>query len=367
MPTNAPNTRASKSSKAPTKPPRTRQTSPALAAKSTRFMSVEQKLAQQQQVQALHAAEAKGGIHACIGRAAWTRAHIPAEFLADEPALSTHCWPEYLYLSPIERTRRFTAEYILAYRHFAKSMIAFRDIAHLCPIHECLELNAATNISCLWHARQQADELSIPYEKYLFPLFHHAIEVEGHSRLPLPNQLYHLAQLTHVVDTWEEWVRDGTFVTRHWDDRLLAVNYQGTKPQQHCHDVLVHLIDRRLGRLEQFMLTDGLLPESIARERLGDEMVDRALDRHGSARGRLPHAPVSTYIPACLGLKVDSSAACTGCEFVSACERTRRGVDKEMEAIYLSRDPRKARERMLARDRKRRQRERNQNRDSART
>lgn len=318
----------------------------------------------EQQAEALHASEGAGALAAIVGRGAWVRAHIPSEFLQDEPTLSASCWPEYLYLSPLDRTRRFTTEYLNAYKFYAKRMIDHRKVAHLCPVNELLEYNAATFISSLWRARQQADALCMPYQKYLFPLMQHALEEEGHTRLPLPNQLYDLAQIKHVVEDWTQSTRDVTPDTRDWDERLLAINYSGTLAQRHSHDVLINLVGNSVGRLEQFMLRDGLLPESVARARLGDELADRALDRHGSTRILPSPTPSTAYIRPCLGLLAIHGPACSGCPFAAQCERVSLAIDQELRSIYGSADPRADHKRELARDRQRRKRERDRERDS---
>lgn len=337
---------------------------PTRAAKSVRYMTKSKKDELQRHVQALHAKECVGNTAAIIGRAAWSRAHISSKFLQEEPALSASCWPEYLYLSPLERTRRFTTEYLRAYKHYANRMIDHRRVAHLCPVNEVFECNAAQGMSALWRARQCADELCMPYDKYLFPLFEHALEVEGHTRLPLPNQLYDLAQIEHVVEKWNEWTRDGITVTSNWDERLLAMNFRDTLAQRHCHDVLINLIGSSVGRLKQFMLRDGLLPESVARQRLGDDLVNRALDRHGPPRSsRLP-APSPGYLRPCIGLFANPGPACTGCPFTDPCKRISQAVDQEMKSVYRSTDPKADHVRELARRRQQKRRERIRKRDS---
>lgn len=336
---------------------------PTRAAKSVRYMTKAKKTELERQAQALHACEAAGKLPAIIGRAAWIRAHISSKFLQAEPKLSASCWPEYLYLDPLERTRRFTAEYLRAYKYFAQRIVDHRKVAHLSPIDEVLEYNAPASISSLWRARQHADELCIPYEKYLYPLIQHALEEEGHKRVPLPNQLYDLAQIEHVLERWKEWVQDGTFVTREWDDRLKAANFQNSLAQRHCHKVLFDLIGRSVGRLEQFMLSDGLLPESVARERLGDDLVDRALDRHGTVRTPTSPSACAVYIRPCLGVVASRVSACKECPFAERCERVSLRVDQEMSVVYRSTDPRQDHVRELARLRQQRKRERDRKRD----
>lgn len=329
---------------------------PTRAAKSLRCMTQNQKSEVRRRATALHASEAAGGLSTFVGQAVWARAHIPADFLQEDAKLSASCWPAYLYLSPLERTRQFTTQYVQAFTHYAKRLMELRKVDSLCLIDPVLEHNAPANISSLWRARQKADELGIPYEKYLFPLIRHALEEEGHSRIPLPNQLYDIAQLTYVHDQWEEWVRDGVFTTREWDCRLKAVNFRGNLAQLHCHEVLLGLIGQSIGRLEQFMLRDGLLPEAIARERLGDELVQRALARHGSVSASNVSGTPATYIRPCLGLIAERSPACAGCPFDTQCTRVAQAVDREMGRVYGSIDPRRDHKRMLARERKRRQR-----------
>lgn len=331
---------------------------PTRAAKSVRYMTKNERSELEREAGALHASEAAGGLSSIIGQAAWARAHIPSDFLQDDAKLSASCWPAYLHLSPLERTRQFTAQYVQAFTYYAKRLMDLHKVSLPCLVEPVLELNAPANVSSLWRARQRADELGIPYEKYLFPVIQHALEEEGHSRLPLPNQLYDIAQITHVHEKWEEWVRDGVFPTGEWDARLKAVNFRGTLAQLHCHEVLFGLIGRSVGRLEQFMLRDGLLPEAIARERLGDELVDRALARHGSVSASSEPATSAAYIRPCLGLLATRSAACVGCPFDSQCARVAQAVDREMVVVYRSTDPRSDHKRELARNRKRRQRAR---------
>lgn len=325
--------------------------------RSSRFLSPEDRAELKRRATALQQAEALGAGARLVAQATWTRANIPPEMLAEEPSLATSCWPAHLFRSPLDRTRQFLSDYLDVYRVIGRSYHDDRNIAHLCPVLPTLELNAKSAITALWRARQMADEIGIPYREYLFLIMRHMESVEGHKRLPLPNQLYHPAQIRFVLDEWPEKLKYKGMPVDEWDARLRADHFHGTAAQVAFHSKLFDHIGNSRGRLADFLIRTPMLPEVVARERLGDEIVDAVLASHAKKPAPTSLKRGDAYHPPCIGLPNQGSGPCSPCPFAAHCQViSSRAVERTVE-IYGDADPRARDRRRSAAERQRRSRE----------
>lgn len=113
---------------------------------------------------------------------------IPRDIRAREAELMARKWPAYRFLSPLETTRLFHAEYVNAYKAYYRNYID-RDAGDAIRIGTKLLLyQQNAPLTQVWKARQLADDLGLPYPDYMEFVFGFAAE-RRRQHAPQPNQL----------------------------------------------------------------------------------------------------------------------------------------------------------------------------------
>src|SRR5207342_1118367 len=94
-------------------------------------------------------------------------------------------------------------------------------------------------VTSFWHARQHADLLGVPYDRYIISVMNRAIEV-GATHLPSPNQLYSDQIAAHVEKDLAPVRAAGTIplLPRDCNPRFFAENYTGDPVQVAALDAI---------------------------------------------------------------------------------------------------------------------------------
>lgn len=291
------------------------------------------------------------------------RERMVSELLHDEAELACTTWLAYRYLTAFERTELFTREYEVIYRRLHGQYVDVTAADGMRPIHPEFVQNDAAEMTSLWKARQAADLLGVPYPIFLRVSMNAAVEHRRYKHVPRPNQLCQQWQIEAVEGAWEAEKQTVQLFADDWDPRFFAPNGCSDRVRSAALDALVERVthgssvDAR--SLASWMFMRLALTEAEARARFNPGVVDEAVKIGGSPSVSLADATQLPYMPSCIGLiEPGSSPYCDGCRFAAMCERFRRAVDKRLSEAHGTVDPLIARERKLARDRKRKSRNR---------
>ena len=122
-----------------------------------------------------------------------------------------------------------------------------------------------------------ADSYGIPYDKWIEYAFAYALDNKW-QHMPHPINLYTDRLALHIHHRWEE--EKANLLHLPTDPRYLAENYVGHKWQNEFQDWLLDTISKRPNpviALKHFIYKEPFAVESLARERLGDMIVDAAI------------------------------------------------------------------------------------------
>lgn len=285
----------------------------------------------------------------------------PSDF-DEEPDFARSAHLSYRYMNPYERTQNFYEAYRKHYvarfvRREGREPHGFADRIH------GLEAGDFTSI---WRARQRADAMGVPYERYVIELMLDA-DANGTRQLPRPNQLCSDSKLPMLLERLEQKRAEGFFdpFAGHFDPRFYAVNFVDDQQQL---DALAWIEEQiaKAGRarkpvlLRRFMCVEQLISEAEATRRFGQELADEAKAHRGGYTSRTPvvlEAPGPSD-PACFGMRTEGHAICSQCPVAQRCTEFRAEVEERVQERFGVLNVPKERKRVAARDRKRRQRER---------
>lgn len=296
-------------------------------------------------------------VHRLVARSTFIRAFIEPERLGSERKLSETCFVAYAYMLPLERTQLFLTEYLAVYRRWWEKVHDCNEAPHQCPMSERLAENDQRDLNALWGARQVADALGIPYGTYINQAFEAMASHVDRQQFPRPNQLQGGWWQETVIAYWDEHLP-----IQHWNvedmhPKFHAASFRAEPAQLRLHEIMEARINRRPERLANYLCKENhIFPEQVARERFGDDLVDQALKSVGSSP-RVEVCSEPKHLPMCLGLTYDSSPDCAGCPFAAQCRQVWDKATLKLVSDHGSIDPRQAHKRQLARDRKRRSRE----------
>lgn len=285
----------------------------------------------------------------------------PSDF-NEEPDFARSAHLTYRYMSAYERTQSFYEAYRKHYVHrFLRRK--GREPQGFPSRISGLEAGDFTSI---WRARQRADAIGVPYERYVIELMLDA-DANGTRQLPRPNQLCSDSKLPMLLERLEEKRAEGFFdpFAGDFDPRFYAVNFVDDQQQL---DTLAWIEEQiaKAGRarkpvlLRRFMCIEQVISEAEATRRFGQELVDEAKAHRGGYTSRTPvvlDAPGPSD-PACFGMRTEGHAICSQCPVAQRCTEFRAEVEERVQERFGVLNVPKERERVAVRDRKRRQRER---------
>jgi hypothetical protein len=293
-------------------------------------------------------------------------ASIAPELLSQEPTLSQVKWFDYRYLSAVECTRRFAEAYVSVYRDFWAELRDYDEAQFQQPIQTAnVFANPPAILTSIWVARMSADVLGARYGEYCRVAFRHLIGDRIWQRLPMPNQLCS----DDVVDFIADYLSESDAGVARWrnarDVRFKADNFRNDEPQEALVRELFQRIyqkDRSMrGSYLSHLIEKREVPEHLAREEFGDDLVDEYSRSPDAEPKQFTEGTLDAYLPGCFGLPHASAcdrAVCGVCTFSSACKDVATNITRSVIAVHGSPDPKGARKRTLAAERKRRQRER---------
>lgn len=300
-----------------------------------------------------------------VARIELARTWIDRALLDREASLTAKVFPAYGYMSAYERTQLFTQAYEASFREMHAKYFDLYEAERARPINPTFELNSPQEMSGLWACRQQADGIGVPYEFYIRQATEAVIDRWQRKRVPRPNQLWRDSQVGRIIDEWAIHRSVGGHLPRDdWDPRFRADAFRGDAAQLRLLGVLEEWVGSgrdhaaKVMRLANF-LRQGWIALDTAVSMFGEALVSNSRQ---SVSDGIPVAGVrasefSGYLPSCLGLSA-ASAECSMCQFKDLCDRVVSVTHKRLVASYGSTEPRKDRERMFARERQRRFRER---------
>jgi len=306
---------------------------------------------------------------------------IDADVLADEPIYADTRWAQYGYVSAFDATEDFTRLYVQCYERWRKKYVD-RD-PHPCPVHPDFVSNHQGMMNALYCARQFADSLGIPYQRFIVNMFERLMTVGSYRRVPMPSQLYPPRKLRKRKSRKKFMTKSGKRVDhkalRHgravqeaelpkcdvldynWDPRFFASNYIGDPAQQRALRALAthETLFRPLATLTD-RLAKGRISVDMALSVFPKELVDKALERVGSLPEIEERDPaLEPYRPHCIGLiQAETPAApCGACVWRDKCIGLAERAEQEQRALtgYANRSER---ERDYAARRKREERAR---------
>lgn len=320
---------------------------------------------------------------------------IPNKDLRYERFLMMSKWYQYRFMSPHDATRLFAQVYETQFTQLLKDTDKMPHGRATAGVNWRLFNEKASEYVQLWHARQSADEVGIPYERYIE--FSLGFAMRRSKRLeyyPRPNQLRSTGKSNIAwVKKLHEFKKAREYVCRPIDPGSYSLharcddtdwtpcyeygslfseyrteNYIGLPAQDAFREFAMQRALERPGSLEAaFRLWShewGLVPMAMFKSRLGEERFREALASVWQARRRGESKRqcsskrfVEDLLPCCFGIpgaRDTNDPACANCLLGGICDRAAGYVSRELEKRHGSTDPVTFRRRTLARDRKRR-------------
>ena len=292
-----------------------------------------------------------------------TGQRISSKLLKLESQLNESKWFDYRFMSPAEATQIFADEFIKAYKWAHARMFDLEEAEEKYGIRKReIFKNDDTTLTRLWTARQEADKLGMPYIEFTLEGMKYLTEGCIYQRVPNVNQLYSKKVLEHLDKLWSERVRELTYKTL--DPRYKNEFYCGHKAQKAYHD---YQIERsKLSKyMEMSLSTFSIQNKTLPLERISQEFGESYLDNMDYDYDEMPEpdyfeVDVSDLQPSCFSVphgSIGNEKLCDDCDFKVLCGTEKQKIMKVIEKITGSDDPKEDRKRMLARERKRRQRE----------
>lgn len=199
------------------------------------------------------------------------------DWVAHERHLFAHKWFDYRFMHPVHATFLYAHEYRKAYRDAFARNIDKRASEHILPlkkenVFEC----EAQVISGIWHGRQFADALGMPYDTFIREAIGNTLRYWQQRHLPRAWQIYSERVCERVAERWDQ-MQSGALLygvhPEYQNDR-----YVGSPPQNAHHEWLMAQAMRRdnpAEPLRRFVNEMNILPIEKIEGRFGIEMTER--------------------------------------------------------------------------------------------
>lgn len=279
-----------------------------------------------------------------------------------EAELSETAFLPYRYMTPYERTEAFYAAYKAHYttrfrkRRGRDPYGMARNIAALSP----------RDFTSMWRARQVADSMTAPYDRFVIARFNHA-DTYGTKQLPTANQIRSDENLWVVENALRD-LRDAGRIDPfegNFDPRFYAINYTGDVQQRAVLDIIEAEVNAagpasKAKRLARYTNVYEVISDEEAERRFGPELVATAKSEDVGWTSVVPVALDSPQPspPACIGSYRQMQPICQQCPFKEACVERAETIDAQVMERYGVLNVPALRITEGNRDRKRRQRER---------
>ncbi len=298
---------------------------------------------------------------------------IQSDIIAKERNLLTQKWFDYRFMSPVDATLLFIECYNKSYKNHWRRHFDVGESEKRHGLKPGELPRDPRTLTSIWLARQFADSLSVPYERFfevVFPLW-----IDAGQRLPRPNQLYSPKWADNVTRLVHAKSREYMASTLQWS---LLPHYRtsagvATELREIHVEWCLELLKERFGRPDQIaraVYELELVPEAVATAAFGEEKMERARE---SLSGHTPSAgsgaaPAQHFMPSCAYLPQAFDAAnsvCQRCHFAPECSRAAPKVIEHLKRRHGSEDPMACRKREATRQRVQRHREKKRTGSSA--
>lgn len=210
-------------------------------------------------------------------------ADIDKRHIKLESMLYGRKWWDYRRLHPADSTERFAQAYITALKlDFSQRIDIERSQYYKGLKHtDDITMNGPRVLSGLWRARQQADNLGIPYEFYCYEAIRYCADKHWHY-LPKTWQMYSttkdedgLSMVSHIKKCWHarkvlKAPEDLFYTNPHW---------KGHMYQQKWQRYLVKYVRRTPHKavvLSELIYDRSLMMEPIAVKAFGGDVIRKA-------------------------------------------------------------------------------------------
>lgn len=194
--------------------------------------------------------------------------------MEDEALAMQNKWFDYRLIPHLKATYYFAKCYDVAYRNFFAET---RDLktSRVIPVynhHDPMQSRQSTNLHL---ARQAFDIVGVRYEFGIRFAMKRFCE-RGWKTMPRTNQLYGDEIMADMKDAWDAECRAKLQIPS--SSYFLAENYVGDLIQNQYHDWLVGQVNKRVHKymtIGQLVYINKVMPESVAIEKFGEELVTR--------------------------------------------------------------------------------------------
>lgn len=208
---------------------------------------------------------------------------IPRDYADWDAELFKTKWFDYRMMTPLQATKAYMEAYQIAYRRVYAREFDRERAEHIKPIDfDKLRLGISkgktidkTKFVGLWHGRQIADALGMPYLEYIELTMGFRMRRWKQNYMPQPQHLYHEYDVEKTQDRWEELKLGRLHLAEH--HCYLVQNYQNIPHQNDYHEYLFTMAEKRSNPamiLAQCIENDQLQVEKVL-NRIGDEQFKR--------------------------------------------------------------------------------------------
>jgi hypothetical protein len=287
---------------------------------------------------------------------------IKRQSLACESNLMLAKWPAYRFLSPLAATKLFVDEFAKAYRQALRVNVDI-DRAQNSRVGEKIDFSKPGRwVTAAWSARQEADEIGMPYPEYLNLCFDFLTRLKRRS-LPQINQLR--IRSDGKTTSWgkalsEFWTPeriDLMLVDMEFIPQYSDPSFQDLPASMGFKDLLLSNAKLYLPYFPHFIgryvFSKGYISLQDCRDVFGENTVENAvstlqsdLDRGDFATKRA-NLSSSDKMMACFGLpgiSISTSIPCSECPLTKPCESTRERITTKLIASTGTDDPHRKRE-----------------------
>lgn len=202
-------------------------------------------------------------------------ARIRKDWVANERILFTTKWFDYRHMHPTEATYCYAHELVKAYRRAFARTVDAEAAAYVSPIKEDFFDCIPAVVSGVWHGRQVADAMGVPYQVYLALAFERVLSYWHRSHMPRPQQLYSSMVTDWVALKWPERQNGIFYMSRR--PEFTAQMYRGLISQKEHEAWLFEQAEKRQNGNEIVcqLMYDGYLRDEAVIERYDADRVDR--------------------------------------------------------------------------------------------
>jgi hypothetical protein len=208
----------------------------------------------------------------------WMHTNIQSKWIDLEVSLFKNKWFDYRFLHPVQATLKYIIEYKRIYREIFGEVFNTKIAPYINPVKgNFLELTNKAFISGIWHGRQVADALGMPYAQFIDLALRAVLRHWRQSFMPRPCHLYDSRDIEKVSKSWEE-LKQARFYFSE-EEEYLNGNYVGSSIQNDHHNWILDQLDQR--QVKDFsiksLIEKQLIPITKLEEKYGKTEIQSIL------------------------------------------------------------------------------------------